>query len=63
MKATGIISFLVIAFLAVGEIKCIVKFIKCDFEPDYKAEVVYGIGLISYGPIIGWCNVGEHSKK
>ena len=25
----------------------IVRLVKCDFEPSYKAEMLYGIGLVS----------------
>ena len=39
---------------------CIVKFVKCDFEPSYKAEIVYGVSAVSgLGGIIGWFDFGK----
>lgn len=44
----------------VGEIRCVYKFVKCDFEPSYKAEIVYGVGAVTgLGAIIGYMEFGK----
>ncbi|MDD4352557.1 MAG: hypothetical protein PHU71_06320 [Candidatus Gracilibacteria bacterium] len=44
----------------VGYVKNIVRFVNCDFQPAYKAEVVYGIGLIPpIGCITGWISIDD----
>ena len=43
-----------------GEVQCILKFCKCDFEPSYKAEVIYGVGTFTgLGAIVGYMDLGE----
>lgn len=60
----GIIMFLlyislIIAAL-VGEVKCLIKFIDCDFEPSYKAEVIYGLSLVTgLGCIVGYVDIQD----
>jgi hypothetical protein len=36
-----LIFILAFTFLTVGQIMCIYRFCKCDFEPSYKAEIIY----------------------
>ena len=60
MKKFSFMCLLLWAFLIIGEIMCIVKFVKCDFEPSYKAEIVYGVSVVSgLGGIIGWFDFGK----
>jgi hypothetical protein len=43
-----------------GYVRCVYKFCKCDFEPSYKAESIYGIGTFTgLGAIIGYFNIGK----
>jgi len=63
MKTSIIIVFIwlsiVIAAL-VGEIKCIIKAIDCNWEPIGKAEVVYtGAALTGFGSIVGYLNIED----
>lgn len=62
MKAatTILIIQLILAVLSViGYVKCIIHLIQCDFEPSYKAEIIYAIGACSgLGAIIGWFDIG-----
>lgn len=45
---------------AIGYVKCVIKFIHCDFNAPYKAEIIYGIGTFSpMGAIIGYTNLGK----
>lgn len=47
-------------FLCWGEFLCIYKFISCDFEPSYKAEIIYGVAMVSgTGSILGYFDFGK----
>lgn len=36
------------------------KFVKCDFEAPYKAEILRGIGIIPpIGAIMGWIHIED----
>ena len=63
MKTSIIIVFIwlsiVIAAL-VGEIKCVIKAINCNWEPVGEAEVVYtGAALTGFGSIVGYFNIED----
>lgn len=54
------IYVLIVLFLVIGEIKCIIHLIQCDFKPSYKAEVLYGVDAVTgLGGIFGWFNFGK----
>jgi hypothetical protein len=57
----GIIIGLVIALLAiVGEVKCIIKAINCNWEPVGKAEIVYtGSAVLGLGCIVGYIDIQD----
>ena len=54
---------IVIAMLAaviIGEVKCIIKAIDCNWEPVGKAEIVYtGASLTGLGCIVGYINIDD----
>lgn len=53
----------IIIFALIGEISCIIKFINSDFEPSYKREIVYGIGMVTGGGVfIGYLNIEDNKK-
>jgi len=55
-----IVYFAIVVLLTVGYVKDIVKFCQCDFKPSYKAEVVYGVGIVTgLGCVFGWCDFGS----
>jgi len=57
--AISIIVLAVFLTAAVGEIKCIIKFVQCDFKESYKAEAIYGIGIVTgAGVVIGYMDFG-----
>ena len=58
ISALGIIIWLVIL---TGWVKSIIKLSECDFEPSYKAEVIYMVGSIvpPVGAVVGWLEVGK----
>ena len=56
-----VIVYLVLAVLAVvGEVKCIIKAFKCNWEPVGKAEIIYtGSALTGLGCITGWFDIED----
>ena len=58
---TGIIITAAIIILAVvGEVKCIIKAIDCNWEPVGKAEIVYtGASLTGLGCVVGYVNIED----
>lgn len=57
----GIVIVLVYLFLIIGEIRCIVKAINCNWEPIGKAEVIYtAAACTGLGTIIGWFNIKDN---
>jgi hypothetical protein len=53
-----IIMLMIMAF--VGEIMCVYRLFKCDFEPSYKAEAIYAISLVTgFGAITGYIDFGK----
>lgn len=58
-----LISFTIFGLGLVGEVKCIIKAVRCDWEPIGKAEIFYSLGAITgTGCIIGYIDI-EDSKK
>ena len=55
------IGIMLIAIAAlVGEILCIVKAVKCNWEPIGKAEVIYTVGaLTGFGCVIGYMDIQD----
>jgi hypothetical protein len=52
-----------IVLFTIGYVRCVVKFINCDFKEPYKAEIIYGVGTASgLGAIIGWINIEDNPK-
>jgi hypothetical protein len=61
MKSSfSFISLILYILLFIGYIKCIINFATCDFEKSYKAEIIYGTGVITgLGGILGWFDFGK----
>lgn len=57
----GIIVYLAMAVgLIVGEIKCIIKMIDCNWEPIGKAEVIYTAATFTgLGCIVGYIDIQD----
>ena len=50
----------IVVTLLVGEVKCIIKAINCNWEPIGKAEVIYtGASLTGLGCVIGFINLED----
>ena len=55
---------LFVLFLVIGELLCIVRFITSDFEPSYKREIIYGLGMVTgTGSIIGWIPISDTPQE
>jgi len=55
-----LIQIAIIVTLCVGEIKCIVKAVKCDWDPVGKAEVIYTVSAATgLGGIVGYINIED----
>jgi hypothetical protein len=47
-------------FAFVGECLTLYRFCKCDFEPSYKAEIIYAASLFSgLGAVTGYIDFGK----
>lgn len=46
--------------LIIGEVKCIIKMVNCNWEPIGKAEVIYTAATFTgIGCIVGWINIED----
>lgn len=55
-----LLKITLVSLAITGYAMCVVKFITCDFETPFRAEVFYGIGAFSpLGIILGWFNFGR----
>jgi len=44
----------------IGEVRCIIKAVSCNWEPVGKAEIVYtGAALTGFGAIVGWIDIED----
>ena len=60
MKKGIVIGARVVAAAIIGEVKCIIKAIDCNWEPVGKAEIVYtGASLTGLGCIVGYINIED----
>jgi len=49
-----------ILFVVIGEIKCIYKAVKCNWEPIGKAEIIYTASACTgLGAIVGWIDIED----
>jgi hypothetical protein len=55
-----IVVWAIAIVLIVGEVKCVVKAVSCNWEPVGKAEVVYtGAALVGVGCIVGYIDIED----
>lgn len=61
MRLAVIIYIAIFIAALVGEVKCIIKFVRCDFNAPYKKEIIYGVGVCTgAGAVIGYLNINEN---
>jgi len=59
MRAS-IVTILIGLVLLVGEVKCIIKAVSCNWEPIGKAEIIYtGASLTGLGCVVGFINLED----
>lgn len=55
-----ILSIIFAAVIIIGEVKCIYKAVKCNWDPIGKAEIIYtGASLTGLGAIVGWIDIKD----
>ena len=60
MKTRIIIGSLIVSVMIIGEVKCIVKAILCNWEPIGKAEIIYTVGAFTgLGSVVGYINIED----
>lgn len=51
---------LILLLSAIGEIKCIIKMVNCNWEPVGKAEIIYTAGTFTgLGVVIGYLDIED----
>jgi hypothetical protein len=56
----GLVYVAMVVTLVVGEVKCIIKAINCNWEPIGKAEIIYtGASLTGLGCVVGFINLED----
>jgi hypothetical protein len=54
------LALAIFVLIVVGEVKCIVKAINCNWQPIGKAEVIYTASAFTgVGCIVGWFNIED----
>lgn len=60
MKKATVFFFILWVLAIIGEVKCIVKAVKCNWEPIGKAEVIYTTAACTgVGSIVGWLDIED----
>lgn len=60
MRKLSVLVVAIFLFALVGEVKCIIKAINCNWEPIGKAEVIYTASAFTgVGCIVGWFNIED----
>lgn len=60
MRKVFFIQILIVAVVLIGEVKCIIKAVNCNWEPVGKAEVVYTVAACTgFGAIVGYINIED----
>ena len=55
-----VVLLLLIIFILVGDVMCVVKAVRCDWNPVGKAEILYtGAALTGLGAVVGWINIED----
>ena len=56
----NIIKLIFIILMLIGEVRCIVKVFKCNWNPIGKAEILYtGSALTGLGAFVGYINIKD----
>ena len=56
-----IICLLILLLGLIGEVRCFIKMVNCNWEPIGKAEIFYTAGFFTgTGVIIGWMDIKDN---
>ena len=54
-------QIILIGLALTGEIQCIYKAVKCNWEPVGKAEIIYTVSACTgLGSIVGWFDIKDN---
>ena len=60
MNIKVILITILCVLVLVGEIKCVYKAIKCNWEPIGKAEIIYtAAAFTGFGAIVGYLDIED----
>lgn len=60
MRLSTIIGLIITLLIIIGEVKCIIKAVNCDWQEPYRAEVIYTVSAFTgFGGIIGWVDITD----
>jgi hypothetical protein len=60
ISGLAILPILIWGAAIIGEIKCIVKMVSCNWHPIDKSEIIYTLGVFTgAGCIIGYINIED----
>ena len=55
-----IVYIMIIGLALVGEVKCIIKAVNCNWEPIGKSEIIYtAAACTGFGAIVGWIDIED----
>lgn len=61
MKKLIAFRIILIGLVLAGEIQCIYKAVKCNWEPVGKAEIIYTASACTgLGAIVGWFDIKDN---
>lgn len=61
MKKLIAFQIILIGLVLAGEIQCIYKAVKCNWDPIGKAEIIYTAAACSgLGGVVGWFNIKDN---
>ncbi len=60
MRGAIFVQVILVVGLLIGEVKCIVKAVNCNWDPVGKSEIVYTVAACTgLGGIVGWMNIED----
>lgn len=60
-RLIGCFAILLVLTMFVGELRCMIKMVRCNWSPIGKAEVLYTIGTFTgAGCVIGWFDIQDN---
>ena len=56
--------FIFVVVLGCGWVVNVVKLVDCDFKPDYKCEIMRGVGVfvVPLTLVTAWMDIGEENE-